>query len=259
MSLVREQNWNRDDQQFAPRIKDDAEITDWYKDKYTKLLGRFKGDVFDCVIRSAYMVEVEYKKNGKEFCAEVMHLICFVRNSMNYLDVSVIARTKKKDKDTGAWGEWSNNSNAINDLMEIVCRQKTDYLESYSYSTDYEDRESYPHFCGTQVKIIAVCAEQKVSSKGKYYDKNQFKVFAPDFHSGWELKMGQKDCLDYQTTINEFGEIYNDFCQENNLPFDYIHQSQNNNPAPAPTQQTTQVNSFTGQQQSDNLDDDLPF
>lgn len=260
MPIVREHDWKRDDNDSVPltRITDPDELRDWYnQSKYTKLLGRFKCDVFDCIIRNAYLTELGYTRKGRKYRAEVLHLICFVRNSMNYLDVSVFCRNRIQDRDTGGWGDWSRNFESINDFCEIVCRQKENYLDHYSYTVGDEERISYPHMCGVKVKIIATVKEQKTSSTGKFYDSNKFAIFDPDCHSGWELKNGIKEINDYVVAMDKMYEDYIKFCEDNNLDLDIgnpLEKKPKKEPSPVeaemPPSQKVEDTEF---------DEDLPF
>lgn len=257
--IQREQNWKREEpEDVLTRITDPDEIRDWYKDKYTKLLGRFKCNIFDCIVRSAYLTELQYQKNGTSFMSEVLHLICFVRNSMQYLDVSIFCRTKKMDNETRMWGEYSGNHEAINDFCEIVCRQKVDFLDNYSYRVGEENRLSYPHMCGTKIKVIAVVAKQKTSNTGRFYDVNNFYIFDPDCHSGWELKNGIKDTTDWVVALDKAYGVYQKFCNDNKLPCDIPHPvDYMNQQKQAPVEEVEEEPSQTVEEPS--IEDDLPF
>lgn len=271
--LTREQDWQKEEEveeKEKTRITDPDEISHYYEEleKYTE---RMNCEAFDCKVIYAYTNEVQYKRN-RTLKSEVLHLICRIEDTNYYFEVSIFGRTKVFDDDKKEWGAWGKNGNALNDVMEIIAHQKPDYLENYHLSLDFDERDIYPHICGTHLKVLGTVVELKISAKGKLYDKTTYAVFDPQGFSGWELKMGIKDRLDYRKAFANFKELYLNFCEEQGIPPREFGvkkpvetpKEEVKEPVKEVVQEESQrmvnsMNAFTGMTEPDFTDDDLPF
>lgn len=257
--LVREQSWQRDEEQSTGnRIKDPDEIYDYYK-SLNRYMERLKCETFNCKIVYAYQDEITYSRKTKRLKSEVLHLICLIEGTDMYHDISIFGRTKVFNDRNTEWGEWGKNGNALNDVMEIIAHQKQNYLEHYTFSNDYGDKEVYPHICGTRVKVLGTVKEMRTSAKGKLYEVNDYAIFDPNGYSGWEIKMGIKDHFDYQKKFNDFTAMYQNFCEDNGIaPQQQQVQPQQQEQAVS-NPMIDSMQAFQSSSNSNSVDDDLPF
>lgn len=269
--LTREQNWQKEEEQYeTARISDPEEISKYYEEleKYTE---RMNCEAFDCKVIYAFTNELQYKRKSTVLRSEVLHLICRIDDTNYWFEVSIFGRTKAFSEEKKEWGEWGKNGNALNDVMEIIAHQKPNYLENYHVSFDFDERDIYPHICGTHLKVLGTVVELKTSAKGKLYDKTTYAVFDPQGFSGWELKMGIKDRLDYRKAFANFKELYLNFCEEQGIPprefgvkkpvetpKEEVKEPVKEVVQEEPQRMVNSMNAFTGMTE-EAIDDDLPF
>ena len=234
--ISREMNWVRTSEGTDSGEIKDADMDSKYFEHYQQFTDHLPCKEFKAVVKYAYTKMIEYtnKKNHKQTQAETLHLICVADG--NYFDVTIFCKFRNANEQ-GEFTTWGQNTNDLNDWLEIACRQKENILECYSFESYDGEHIVYPHMCGVEVSLIGASRDTRVSNKGKPYDSYTFAVFDSHRHSGWELKNNTKEILDYPAKLEQLSEVWLKFCEDNGIE------------AQEP-EVTETTNSF---------DDDLPF
>ena len=193
-------------------IEDNDRVADYYE-KMSEYTDEFTGQYFTGKVVDAYVTYVSFtdKKTTRTKCSEVLNLIIQMGNDPVYVTVKIWGRSKTLDAVTNQWGEFGKNPVALQDFLYIAQMQKGDISAHFDVSTPYEDREVYPHICGTKVVVVAVTTEQGTSTKGRLYNKNQFSIFNYDFHSALEIMQKVEDKNDIKLVLNEYKQKYKEY------------------------------------------------
>lgn len=211
-----QKNWTRETEETknTQQIEDpDCHIK--YYEEFEQYSGEFKGQYFKSKVLYAYVTyQTITTKTDKKILCEVLHLMCQLGDSNEYVEIRIWGRRRNFDDATQTWSEFSQNPNKLQDFLYLASLQKKNISDHYDFSTSYEDREVYPHICGTRLIVVAVTKEQKTSSKGRIYNNNLFTIFNHDFRSALEIQEKNDSKADIKLVMNEYKGIYRDYIGE---------------------------------------------
>lgn len=199
-----QQNWER-----PVRIEDKNMISD-YRNSMHEFEGTFDGKPFKAKVIYAYTKLVEFKtKKGKARQCEVLHLVLTPDNTM-YFQYDMWGNSRTYNDVSNSWSEWSDNSAEMQDFLYICGTQKgKEFLQHYHTSTDYEEREVYPHLCGVEVYVVAAKTGER-EKDGKFYDKNTVVLFNSDGRSAVEMQ-NKSDAFEIKKVSADLINAHNEF------------------------------------------------
>lgn len=241
--LAIDQNWKREqeiDETAYPNLVLD------YKERYSQFPRQFRGEQFKVKVICAAEKNISYKtKNGKDKEATVLEITVLLKNSddgqVYYYTGSIFS-----DKDY--------QSNELHDFLMLCVAQKENALEKSFQRLNFGKHETvYPGICGCTFNVnIATTGYNKGG-----YEKQNWKFYNMEGFSQEEIETGANKPSAMIKDLEWLQGKYQKFKEMKFTP--QANSKGQNSYGQGNSQQSTRVNSFTGQASESKPDDDLPF
>ena len=227
-----QKDWKRHE-----RVTDVAEVSNYYE-KYQEYEGEYKGQFHNVTVIYAYSTYKRFadKNNADSMIeSETINLICLRDEDQTYIPVTLWGA--RRQCIAGVWSEWGNNPVAIQDFLYIAGQQKgvEEIEKCYSYATSWEQREVYPHICGTKLKICVAKIGERAGKNNAFYPVLKYAIFNEDGRSALEMQMNDESMFNARETYKEFTKLYKEFVGEEVAEAEVVKDK----PKPAPKKKVT--------------------